>query len=51
MSADQRCPACGFALAGVDDRPGPFSRAVLLWTIAGFAAVYLATLAIVVVAR
>jgi len=51
MASDERCPSCGFALAGVDGRPGPFSRTVLWWSVAGFAAVYLATLAIVVVTR
>jgi hypothetical protein len=48
---DERCPSCGFALAGVEGRPGPFSRTVLWWSIVGFVAVYLATLAIVVVTR
>jgi hypothetical protein len=51
MAVDQRCPACGYALAGVDGRPGPFSRIVLWWSIAGFVAVYLLTLAVVVVTR
>ncbi len=50
-ATDERCPACGFALAGVDGRPGPFSRATLWWSIVGLAAVYLVTLAIVVVTR
>jgi predicted amidophosphoribosyltransferase len=50
-ASDERCPSCGLALAGVDGRPGPFSRTVLWWSVAGFAAVYLATLAIVVVTR
>ena len=51
MASDERCPSCGFALAGVDGRPGPFSRTVLWWSIAGFVAVYLVTLAVVVVTR
>ena len=51
MDADERCPVCGFALAGVDGRPGPFSRTTLWWSIAGLAAVYLVTLAIVAVTR
>jgi hypothetical protein len=46
-----RCPACGYALAGVDGRPAAFSRATLLWTSIGFLAVYLITLAIVLVTR
>ncbi len=51
IPTDERCPACGFALAGVDGRPGPISRTALWWSIAGFAAVYLATLLIVVATR
>jgi hypothetical protein len=43
----RRCPACGWSLAGVDGRPGPFSARTLWWTGAGFLAVYLITLAIV----
>jgi len=43
----RRCPACGWSLAGVDGRPGPFSVRALWWTGAGFLAVYLITLAIV----
>jgi hypothetical protein len=35
----------------VDGRPPAFSRATLLWTSIGFLAVYLVTLAIVLVAR
>jgi hypothetical protein len=45
--AAQRCPSCGWSLAGVDGRPGPYSRVALWWTGAGFLAVYLITLAIV----
>jgi hypothetical protein len=51
MTSDERCASCGFALAGVDGRPGPFSRTVLWWSIAGFAAVYVVTLLIVVATR
>ena len=43
----RRCQACGWSLAGVDGRPGPFSARALWWTGAGFLAVYLITLAIV----
>jgi len=46
-----RCGSCGFSLAGVDGRPGPFSRAALLWTAIGFLTVYLGTLGIVALAR
>jgi hypothetical protein len=51
LATDERCPACGFALAGVDGRPGPLSRTWLWWSVAGFAVVYLLTLAVVVVTR
>jgi hypothetical protein len=47
----EQCPSCGYALAGVDGRPSAFSRATLVWTAIGFAAVYLVTLAIVVATR
>jgi predicted amidophosphoribosyltransferase len=45
--ADERCAACGYHLAGVGGRPGPFSRAALWWTAAGLVFVYLVTLLIV----
>ena len=48
---DERCEACGFSLAGVGPRPAPFSRATLWWSVAGFAVVYLITLAIVGLTR
>jgi hypothetical protein len=41
------CPECGWSLAGVDGRPGPYSRSALWWTVAGFVAVYVITLGIV----
>jgi hypothetical protein len=43
----QRCPECGWSLAGVDGRPGPYSKVALWWTGGGLLAVYLITLAIV----
>ncbi len=46
-----RCSSCGFSLAGVGGRPGPFSRATIVWTAIGFLAVYLVTLWIVALAR
>jgi hypothetical protein len=46
-----RCGSCGFDLAGVGGRPGPFTRAVFWWTAMGFIAVYLVTLAIVAFTR
>jgi hypothetical protein len=43
----RRCPECGWSLAGVDGRPGPYSKAALWWTGAAFLAIYVVTLAIV----
>ena len=38
-----RCGNCGYHLAGVDGRPGPFNRRALWWSVAGLLAVYLAS--------
>jgi hypothetical protein len=46
-----RCGSCGYHLAGVGGRPGPFDRTALLWTVAGFAAVYVVVALIVLAAR
>ena len=46
-----RCAACGYHLAGVGGRPGPFTRSALWWTTAGVALVYLVTLLVVLAAR
>lgn len=46
-----RCGSCGYHLAGVDGRPGPFSRQVLWWSGAALLAVYLLTLLVVALAR
>ena len=43
----RRCPGCGYHLAGIGDRPGPFAQPILWLTAIGFLAVYLGTLAIV----
>jgi hypothetical protein len=45
---EARCPACNYDLAGVTGRPGAYSRRALWWTVAGFVAVYLIVLAIVI---
>jgi predicted amidophosphoribosyltransferase len=45
--ATERCPECGYHLAGVGSRRGPFSRAALAWSLMGFVVVYLVTLGIV----
>jgi hypothetical protein len=49
--AASRCPECGYDLAGVGGRPGPFSRTVFVLSAMGLLAVYLVTLAIVVLTR
>jgi len=46
-----RCRACGYHLAGIDGRPGPFDRTALLWTVVGFAIVYVAVALVVLAAR
>jgi hypothetical protein len=49
--ADERCPACNMALAGVGARPAPFnSRSLWFWA-AGLLVLYLVVLAIVGLAR
>jgi len=47
----ERCPECGYTLAGVGDRPGAYSRAALWWTVAAFVAVYVLVLAVVAATR
>jgi hypothetical protein len=46
-----RCVSCGYHLAGVAGRPGPFSRRALWWSAAALLAVYLLTLLVVALAR
>jgi hypothetical protein len=44
---NDRCEACGMSLAGVDGRPGPFTRRAL-WIWAGaLLAIYLVVLVVV----
>jgi hypothetical protein len=51
-SADAvRCGSCGYHLAGIGGRPGPFSRAALWWMAFGLAVVYVVTLLVVLAAR
>ena len=42
--ATERCPECGLDLAGVPPRPSACSRTAIVWTIVGFAVVYLIVL-------
>ena len=52
VAADaMRCGNCGYHLAGVAGRPGPFNRRALWWSAAGLLAVYLLTLLVVALAR
>lgn len=46
-----RCGACGYHLAGVGGRPGPWTRPALWWTAAGLLIVYAITVLIVALAR
>jgi hypothetical protein len=46
-----RCDSCGYHLAGVDGRPGPYSPTALWWTGAALAVVYVLTLLVVLAAR
>jgi hypothetical protein len=46
-----RCTSCGYHLAGVSGRPGPFSRQALWWSAAALLVVYLLTLLVVALAR
>jgi hypothetical protein len=49
--SDMRCPRCNRSLAGVGNRPGPFSRRdVVLW-VATIAAIYVAVMLVVYAAR
>lgn len=36
----ERCPECGYDLAGIPPRPSAYSRGALVWTIAGFVVIY-----------
>lgn len=47
----ERCPSCGYHLAGVDGRPGPLDRAALIWTTAGLALAYALAVLVVLAAR
>jgi hypothetical protein len=49
--AVMRCSECGYHLAGVAGRPGPFNRRAIWWSAAGLLAVYLVTLLVVALAR
>lgn len=46
-----RCASCGYHLAGVAGRPGPFSRQAVWWSAAALLVVYLLALLVVAFAR
>jgi predicted amidophosphoribosyltransferase len=50
-SNDTRCRSCGYHLAGIGGRPGPFDRTTLIWTVVGFAVVYVLVALVVLAAR
>lgn len=47
----ERCPECGYDLAGVAPRPGAYSRTAIVWTVVGFALVYVVILLAVALAE
>jgi hypothetical protein len=47
--AASRCESCGMSLAGVGNRPGPFSSNVIWWWAGGLFLIYLVVLVIVAV--
>ena len=48
---DQRCHSCGYTLAGIGDRPGPYGPAAAAWAAGALAVVYLVALVIVLLGR
>ncbi len=46
-----RCPECGYDLAGVAPRASAYSRTALVWTIAAFVAIYVVILVVVALAN
>ena len=50
-ASDERCPSCGYTLAGVDGRPGPYGPTAAVWAAAALAVVYLLALVIVLLGR
>ena len=47
QATELRCPRCNMTLAGIDGRPGPFSRSVLLAWAGALLVIYLVVLAVV----
>jgi len=49
--SDERCGTCGYTLAGIDDRPGPYGPAAAWWAAAALGVVYAVALVIVLLER
>lgn len=49
--ADMRCTSCGYALAGIDGRPGPYGPAWGIWAGLALALAYVVALAIILLGR
>jgi predicted amidophosphoribosyltransferase len=47
----ERCPECGYDLAGIPPRPSAYSRAALWWTAAGFLVIYVVVVVAVALAH
>ena len=49
--ADVRCVECNYDLAGLDGRPGAYSRVAMWWTVVVFVAIYVIVLVVVAATR
>ena len=47
----ERCPECGLDLAGVPPRSAAYSRTAIVWTVVGFAVIYVVILVAVALAN
>jgi predicted amidophosphoribosyltransferase len=50
-AVDERCPSCGYHLAGVGARPSVYSHKALWWTVLAFLAIYVVVLVVVAATR
>ena len=46
-----RCPDCGYDLAGVPPRPGAYSRSAIGWTVGAFVLIYVVIVVAVALAN
>ena len=49
--SDGRCASCGYTLAGIDDRPGPYGPTAAIWAAGALGLVYVVALVIVFLGR